>query len=156
MSEPVEVPSEDPQQAIARVVEELGVYPIEAYEFLSAGLRHTVLSVHGDDKVQAVRAKDDPEAARDLHVTGQQLCLGLRDLAWQRWGRLAATVLKQWNITATIDFGRMVFALIDHRLLSRTETDSLEDFRNVYRMADMERDYAIPPAAVDSAPARRS
>ncbi len=66
------------------------------------------------------------------HVTGQQLCLGLRDFAINRYGMMAPAVLRAWNLRSTDDFGRIVFAMIEHGLMSKTAEDSLEDFRSVY------------------------
>lgn len=66
------------------------------------------------------------------HVTGQQLCLGLRDFAIRRYGMMAPAVLRAWNLRSTDDFGRIVFAMIEHGLMSKTADDSLEDFRSVY------------------------
>jgi uncharacterized repeat protein (TIGR04138 family) len=53
-------------------------------------------------------------------------------LAVERWGQLAKTVLGRWNIHASADFGEMVYLMIRHRFMKKTEEDSLEDFRNVY------------------------
>ena len=53
-------------------------------------------------------------------------------MAVNRWGGLAATVLRRWNIHATIDFGQMVYLLIDHDVWGRTPDDNIEDFRDVY------------------------
>ena len=47
-------------------------------------------------------------------------------------GTDGATVLRRWNITSTLDFGRIVFALIEVKQMQRTEDDSIDDFRNVY------------------------
>jgi uncharacterized repeat protein (TIGR04138 family) len=66
------------------------------------------------------------------HVTGQQLCMGLRDYAIERYGMLAPAVLKTWNVRRTDDFGRIVFAMIEHGLMSKTPDDSIEDFRGVF------------------------
>lgn len=66
------------------------------------------------------------------HVTGQQLCLGLRDYAIKRYGMMAPAVLRTWNLRRTEDFGRIVFAMIEHGLMSKTADDTLEDFRSVY------------------------
>jgi uncharacterized repeat protein (TIGR04138 family) len=68
----------------------------------------------------------------NLHVSGQELCWGLRDLAVKRWGLLAKTVLRQWKVKRTEDFGRIVFALIDEGKLRKQAGDSIDDFRNVY------------------------
>ncbi len=118
------LPEEPSVRTIAQIVDEVGLYPIEAYQFVEQGLRHTVTKIHGQSD------PDDP--SRNRHVGGQELCEGLRDLALTQWGLLARTVLQRWNITSTLDFGKIVFALIDGGLMQKTDSDSLEDFRNVY------------------------
>ena len=45
---------------------------------------------------------------------------------------LARTVLARWNVQATIDFGNMVYLLIEHGHMKKTDEDSIEDFRDVY------------------------
>jgi uncharacterized repeat protein (TIGR04138 family) len=45
---------------------------------------------------------------------------------------LARTVLERWNITSTLDFGRIVFSLVEYRHMQTTEGDRIDDFRNVY------------------------
>ncbi len=118
------LPEEPSVRTIAQIVDEVGLYPIEAYQFVEQGLRHTVKKIHGQSD------PDDP--SRNRHVGGQELCEGLRDLALTQWGLLARTVLQRWNITSTLDFGKIVFALIEGGLMQKTDSDSLEDFRNVY------------------------
>ncbi|MCC6422523.1 MAG: hypothetical protein IT447_03525 [Phycisphaerales bacterium] len=123
-----------PSKTLQQIVEETGVYPVEAFVFVQQGLGFTVKKLHGDNP--------DPELNR--HVSGTQLCEGLRDLALSQWGLLARTVLKRWNITCTMDFGRIVFALVDNGVLRKTDEDTVEDFRNVYDFgAVFEADYRI-------------
>jgi len=134
-------PSDQPVQAksVQQVVQDVGLYPPEAYAFIQKGLAHTVQKLHGKQK--------DPRASR--HITGQDLCEGLREFALAEWGRLARTVLRRWNITSTLDFGRMVFAMVDGGLMQKTEEDSVEDFRNVYDFRNaFESDYHIPCPAL--------
>jgi uncharacterized repeat protein (TIGR04138 family) len=107
------------------VVEDLGVYPIQAYQFVQEGLEYTVGRVFS--------AATKPGSSR--HVTGQQLCHGLRELASKQWGFLAQTVLQRWNITQTIDFGRIVFSLARHNVMATTPQDTIEDFRNIYEFS---------------------
>ncbi len=102
---------------------DLGAYPLQAYEFVQQGLAYTVQRLYGPPK--------NPRCAR--HVTGQQLCHGLRELAVRQWGFLAQTVLRRWNITSTIDFGQIVFSLARQKVMATTPSDSIEDFRNVYQ-----------------------
>lgn len=104
-----------------------GPYPMEAFNFVREGLSHTAQRVHGGD---------DPGVELDRHVSGRELCLGLRDFAVVQYGYLAPTVLRQWRIRRTVDFGRIVFTLIDNGYMSKTDDDTLEDFRGVYDFAD--------------------
>ncbi len=70
------------------------------------------------------------------HVSGQELCWALRDLALKRWGPLAEVVLRSWMVRETLDFGKIVFTLIDHHWLQRQPDDSLDDFKQVYSFRD--------------------
>jgi len=111
------------RKTLEQVVEESGHYPIEAFEFVRLGLNSTVQRIHGD-------ATGKPE--EHLHVSGQQLCQGLRQFAIGRYGLLAKVVLNHWNIHKTGDFGRIVFTMIEGKLMQKTEEDDLRDFENVF------------------------
>ena len=116
---PAKQPS--PQKPLEAIVEEVGVYPIEAYEFVQRGLHYTVEKLRKSKTAQVNR-----------HVNGRELSDGLREFSLLQWGLLARTVLRRWNITRTDDFGRIVFALVESGWMSKTDEDSAEDFRNVY------------------------
>jgi uncharacterized repeat protein (TIGR04138 family) len=66
------------------------------------------------------------------HITGQQLCLGLRDYALLQYGRLARTVLSSWGVRRTEDFGRIVFAMVEAGWMRKQDDDTIEDFENVF------------------------
>jgi len=110
------------------VIRQDGRYPVEAFDFLQEGMARSVRDVHGEKHAAKPNA--------DRHVTGRQLCLSLRDLAQERWGFLARNVLAHWRIRATVDFGHMVYLMIEHGLMHKTDEDSLDDFRNVYPFED--------------------
>lgn len=124
----------DRSAVLRRVSDAMSVYPIEAFEFVQCGLAHTVRQVHGPSS---------PSTNPCRHVNGRQLCLGLRDYARLRWGQLAGVVLGRWNMNSTLDFGRIVFSLVDAGILKTTEEDSLEDFRDVYDFEGLDADYQI-------------
>lgn len=115
--------SQETPKDFESIVREDGRYPIEAFAFLQDGLKRAVREVYG----QQAELEGGPH-----HVTGEQLCHALRAEAVERWGLLARTVLKRWNINSTLDFGRMVFLLTENGLWQKTEEDTLEDFRDVY------------------------
>ena len=105
-----------------QVIADDGRYPPEAFAFLHEGLNRAVQEVY----------RGQAGGERQHHVSGQQLCRALRDLAVERWGLMAQAVLAKWNIRRTIDFGEMVYLLIEHHYMRKTDEDSIEDFRGVY------------------------
>ena len=121
------------------VIEDDGRYPLEAYRFLQEGLEYTVRRLHGAEAMES-----DESAEETRHVDGGQLCLGLRDLALERWGLLAKAVLNGWGLHATRDFGEMVFVLVANEFLRKTQHDRLEDFEHVFSFGELEGLYEMP------------
>jgi uncharacterized repeat protein (TIGR04138 family) len=66
------------------------------------------------------------------HVSGRELCWGLRDFALERWGLLARVVLESWRVKDTYDFGKIVFGFIDFDLMRKQPDDDVEDFHEVF------------------------
>ena len=90
-------------------------YKPDAYEFVLHGLNFT-----------------QSQLKKKAHVSGSELSRGLRDYAINQYGALAYRVLLHWGINRTEDFGNIVFNMIEKKLLSKTDEDSLADFNNVY------------------------
>ena len=65
----------------------------------------------------------------ERHVTGQEVLAGMRAHAIDMFGPLAAQVWRSWGVKEPIDWGNIVFLLVEARLLNRQETDTIEDFR---------------------------
>jgi uncharacterized repeat protein (TIGR04138 family) len=64
------------------------------------------------------------------HLTGQELLKGIQTEARDQFGPMAALVLEHWGIKNTLDFGHVVFNMVAEGILSKTESDSLEDFKD--------------------------
>lgn len=90
-------------------------YKFEAYSFVLAALHYTMMSLKSP-----------------RHISGGEFCDGLRRYAIDQFGPLARTVLEYWGIKKTVDFGKIVFALVDVGLMRKTEEDSLNDFTDIY------------------------
>ncbi len=90
-------------------------YSIEAYLFVFEALAYT-----------RKRLK------RETHVTGQELLTGIVELAHNNYGLMAKTVFQHWGITRTIDFGHIVFNLVNAKLLSKTDEDRIDDFKDIF------------------------
>lgn len=127
------------RKSLVQVSEEQCLYPQEAFEFVRRGLSYTVQKVH--------HQLTDPNASH--HISGQELCIGLRELAWAQWGLMAPAVLKRWNIRRTEDFGKIVFTLVDCGEMAKTDDDSPADFQRVYDFATaFDQDYRIDCGAI--------
>jgi uncharacterized repeat protein (TIGR04138 family) len=104
-------------------------YRPDAYRFVFEALDYTLKSI----------------GRQAGHVSGRELLEGIRDCALEQFGGLAGLVLDQWGVRATQDFGEIVFNLVEAGLMGKTETDSREDFRNVYDFRDVFRVDAAAP-----------
>jgi uncharacterized repeat protein (TIGR04138 family) len=93
-----------------------GRYHPKAARFVFEGLNYTIKKLGGTPG----------------HVTGQDLCDGLRLSAIEKWGRLAMLVLTSWGVRTTRDFGEIVYLMIEHKWMRAQETDTIEDFDSVY------------------------
>ena len=102
-----------------QVVEEICAadsrYKADVYEFVLQALHFT-----------------QTKLKRETHVTGKELLEGIREFAIEQYGPMVKTVLSHWGINKTEDFGNVVFNMVNKKLLSKTETDSIDDFKNVY------------------------
>ncbi len=120
-----------PIKSLNQIAENNG-YPVDAFLFVQRGLEFTVKRVHGDEPASPVYEEGE-EIQRSRHISGQQLCFGLRDFAKREYGLLARSVLGRWNIQHSEDFGRIVFAMVNGGLMHKTQEDTIEDFIDVFR-----------------------
>ncbi len=90
-------------------------YKIDAYQFVLESLSFT-----------------QKRYKRPKHVTGRELLEGIKVLLMEKFGPMAMLVLKHWGIEKTEDFGNIVFNLVEKKVLSKTEEDNIESFRDVY------------------------
>lgn len=93
-------------------------YTRDAYLFIRDGLDHTM-------KIMKRKGTEG-------HVTGQQLCEGLKQYALKQYGPMVPTVFEYWGIKGTEDFGEIVWNLVELGVFGKTEGDSKEDFKSVF------------------------
>ncbi|HBG60575.1 MAG TPA: hypothetical protein DDX37_01840 [Candidatus Omnitrophica bacterium] len=66
------------------------------------------------------------------HVSGDQLLDGIKELLMNKFGPMTMTVLEYWGIQKTEDFGNIVFNLVKNKVLTKTEDDDIEHFKDAY------------------------
>jgi uncharacterized repeat protein (TIGR04138 family) len=104
------------KKELEHISNEDGRYSHQAVKFVYEGLGYTVKNV-----------VDEPG-----HVSGGTLCEGLRQLAIEKWGRMALLVLDTWGVKTTRDFGEMVYLMIEHQWMTSQPSDTIDDFNDVY------------------------
>lgn len=115
-------------------------YTADAYYFVREALDFTAKTLQ------------KPARGKGRHISGGELLDGLRRFALQEFGPMTKTVLNEWGILATEDFGEIVFNLVGSGKLGSTEEDKKEDFANGYNFHTA---FVAPfePKGVDSADA---
>ncbi len=114
-------------------------YGPDAYFFMRDALDHT--------KRVVGRAKTD-----EKHVSPKELLEGIRAFALETYGPMAATVLEAWGIHSCEDFGEIVFKMIEHSLLAKSETDRRADFKDGYDFGQAFRAPFLPSNRLLSKP----
>ena len=74
---------------------------------------------------------------RYRHVSGEELLEGMKELLLNKFGPMTITVLNYWGIRSTDDFGNIVFNLVENRVLSKTDEDNIDHFRNRYNFDEV-------------------
>lgn len=117
-----------PPVSVERIAAEDGRYMPQAYYFVHEALAYELRRL-GEHR----------------HLTAEELLDGIRQLALARFGLMARVVLEQWGVKRTRDFGEIVYLLIAHGLLFRTEKDNKDDFKDVYDFREaFDESYQVP------------
>lgn len=117
------MPKVDFDTALTPLLERDSRYGRGAYHFVREALDHT----------QALLLRRGETAPR--HVSGRELLEGIRDYALEQFGPMTCTVFEDWGIRTCEDFGEIVFGMIDLGILSKTEQDFREDFKDGFDFA---------------------
>lgn len=108
------------EQAIAAILRREKRFAPHAYFFLKDALDFTL-------KRAAEANNGEPR-----HVVGPELLAGFRDHALEQFGPMASTLMKEWGVHSCSDVGDMVFLLIEDGVFGKQDSDSKEDFREVF------------------------
>jgi uncharacterized repeat protein (TIGR04138 family) len=112
------------QEIVIQICEKDKRYQPEAYSFLVEALDATMKTIF----------KDNPDHPK--HISGKELLEGIRGHALSEFGPMTYTVFREWGVKGTEDFGEIVFRLVESGRLGKTETDSKDDFKNVFDFED--------------------
>jgi len=165
----------EPVATFAELLNQDPRYQLEAYLFVQRGLAYAqrVLKLGkeqvNEDEIspelmekieQAMEAEEESEIddaweefdarqtdlPRERHLTGQELCEGIRQFAIEQFGFMAKVVLNNWGVHTTGDFGEIVYNMIRGGLMKKSPSDRREDFDGVFDFEDaFQRKFRIVP-----------
>ena len=107
-------------------------YHREAYLFVREALDYTQKLITKENRGQ------------QRHVSGQELLDGIRQYALSQFGPMVPTVLEEWGVNSCLDFGEIVFNMVETGLLAKTEKDSRADFAGGYTFDEAFRKPYLP------------
>ena len=121
-------------------------FSLAAYEFVRRSLDHAL---------QRLGRADQKKPA---HVRGEELLESFRALALKDFGPMAKTVLNDWGISTCTEVGEVVFQLVQHGILGKSETDKIDDFQEIYTFREAFESPFLPKAVPSKGqpPFRRS
>ena len=108
------------EHAIEAIVKRDPRFHPAAYIFLKEALDFTLKKIMESNQ------------GRARHVSGAELLHGFRELALQQFGPMANTLLSEWGLHKCADVGDMVFLLIEEQVFGKQDSDTKEDFADVY------------------------
>ena len=121
-------------------------YSRDAFTFLRQALEHTQKAAGREAKTgerRIIKGQKD--------VSTQELLAGIRDHALQQYGPMVTTVLEAWGVRSCHDFGELVFLMIEHGLLKKTDRDSRADFDAGYSFEEAFRRPFLPQTRLAAA-----
>jgi uncharacterized repeat protein (TIGR04138 family) len=132
--------------ALATILRKDSRYSLDAYLFVREALSyasdHLELYCCGENLATIDQVEEQKPVER--HISGQQLCDGIRQYALAQFGLMSKTVLNSWGIHSTGDFGDIVYNLIRVGIMKKSPHDCRSHFDNVYEFdSAFEREFEI-------------
>ncbi|MGJ8676263.1 MAG: Minf_1886 family protein [Akkermansiaceae bacterium] len=124
--------------AIQSIISKNTRYDVAAYYFLKDALDFTVKKAAEDNN------------GEHRHVSAKELAEGFSDYAVDNFGPMASTMMSEWGIHQTLDIGNMVFLLIEEGVFGKQESDTLEEFDQVFQLMDVLDSPYAPSKAVSN------
>ena len=120
------------EEALVKIRAKDPRYDRDAYLFVREALDYTQKTIGKDPR------------GRIRHITGQELLGGIREFALQQFGPMTKTVLEEWGVRRSQDFGEIVFNMVEVEWLAKTDKDSRADFAQGYDFDEAFRNPFLP------------
>ena len=108
------------EQSVVSILKRDKRFDPHAYFFLKDALDFTLKRVAETNSGQV------------RHVSGPELLAGFRDYSLEQFGPMASTLMNEWGVRKCQDVGDMVFHLIEEQVFGKQDSDTPEDFSEVF------------------------
>lgn len=118
--------------AIVELLKKDRRFMLESYRFVTESLEYAQQKMFAEAESETLSALDKMLMKQGPpHISGQDLCRAVCEIALSQYGLMAKQVLLNLGIRKTNDIGVIVYNLIEIGFMFKTDDDSLEDFDNV-------------------------
>jgi uncharacterized repeat protein (TIGR04138 family) len=131
-------------QIVSEIVENDPSYDARAYSFVRDGLDYTM---------KMLKRSNSPS---QRHVSGAELLEGLRKHTLNEFGPMGKLVLNEWGVHQCEDFGKIVFTLVSHGILGKSDADRPDDFSPGFSFDEAFVEPFRPKASANTRPKRAS
>jgi uncharacterized repeat protein (TIGR04138 family) len=152
-------------QLLCQIVEKEKRFSLDAYLFVREALAFAADSLELEccaDQVCDLHAeyameRGDGETGdgKQRHVTGQQLCEGIRQYALSQFGYMSKTVLNNWGVRSTSDIGSIVYKMINAGIMKKSSKDRRAHFDDVFDFDEaFEQNFDFAPTCCRHVPTK--
>ncbi len=117
------------EEAIADILKKESRFAPGAYFLVREALDFTVARLADENK------------GEKRHVAGSELLMGFRDYTLEEYGPMSATILEDWGLTKCREIGEIVFLFIEQGVFGKQDSDSLDDFAEIF---DFQEAFSAP------------
>ena len=125
-------------------------YHLDAYQFVREALCYASdILEYGKKTTPKLDLESEEPLVLQRHLSGRQLCLGLKHYAVEQFGLMAKSILNFWGIHKSDDVGEIVFNLIDAGVFMKSPDDSKDDFKDVFDFEkELVDDFEFEPVSI--------
>lgn len=105
------------EKAVRDILRTNDDYAPDAYDFMRQALDEA--------------AQQFDKGTNGVHLSAEELYMGVAGLALKLYGPMAAHVLSFWGIDSSEDVGKIVFLLIEAGIFGKQEDDNIEQFKHL-------------------------
>jgi len=99
---------------------------------------NTIAWIHCAIKTLCQRKKEQSDDDQPLHITAEELCAALIKDVNQLYDKPVQKTLRDLKLSSSQDIGKIVFGLIEKKLVTTSPDDSISDYENIFSLDNLD------------------